>query len=180
MINYARINKTRALFKFFNMAGCSDLLYKSDLSSEDRFKLLVTDVLVELTREKPPPNPSKSGNYLVDKNAIGVDWKHTSSSWLNRNTKTRIFRRLIRLDNSGDDDPDDAISWAGLQGEGYLLKTTYYNHANEKYSAVRRVITTVESFKNHETGKAIKKTFAGEGGVAICRLLGLEYWGELA
>ncbi|XP_028412490.1 uncharacterized protein LOC114535325 [Dendronephthya gigantea] len=112
------------------MAVCSDLLYKSDLSSEDRFKLLVTDVPVELAQEKPPPNPSKSGNYLVDKNAIGVDWKHTSSSWLNRNTKTRIFRRLIRLDDSDDDDSDDAISWQSKEIKAKDIKGAVSPHAH--------------------------------------------------
>jgi hypothetical protein len=145
----------------------ADLLLQTELSSDERFKLLVTNVPVEMAEEKPPVNPSKSGNFLVDKKAVGIDWKHTTSSWLNRNTKTHVFTRVINIYEDSDiDEPDDQITWqsreikaseikTGLTGEGYLLKTTYYNHANVKYSTVRRVITTVQSFKNNEIGKAL-------------------------
>ncbi len=144
----------------------ADLLLQTELSSDERFRLLVTNVPVEMAGEKPPANPSKSGNHLVDKKAVGIDWKHTTSSWLNRNTKTCIFTRVINIDDSDDDEPDGQISWqsreikvaeikACLTGEGYLLKTTYYNHTNVKYSTVRRVVTTVQSLKNNEIGKAL-------------------------
>lgn len=149
----------------------ADLLAQTELSSDDKFKLLVTNVPVEMAREKPPVDPSESGNYLVDKNLVGIDWKHTTSSWLNRNSKTRIFTQLINInEHSNDDEPDDQITWqsreikaseikTGLTGEGYILKTTYYNHANVKYSNVRRVITTVRSFKNNKIGKALPDIF---------------------
>jgi hypothetical protein len=88
----------------------ADLLLQKELSSDERFRLLVTNVPVEMAGEKPPANPSKSGNYLVDKKAVGIDWKHTTSSWLNRNTKTRVFTRVINIDDSDDDEPDDEIS----------------------------------------------------------------------
>ena len=70
----------------------TDLPLQKELSCNERFRLLVTNVPVEMAREKPPANPSKSGNYLVDKKAVGIDWKHTTSLWLNRNTKTRFHR----------------------------------------------------------------------------------------
>ena len=139
------------------------LLEKNELSSDEKFRLLVTEVPFDLVDKKPPFNPEQSGNHLIDKEATGVDWKHTSSSWVNRNTKLRVFRQAES--NEGD------ISWentatkatdiqAGLQGDGFLLKTTYFNHANPKYySSVRRIITEVQSFNNNQFGKKIFACF---------------------
>ena len=71
------------------MPDVATLLEKTELSSE-------------LVDQKPPVNPERSGNHLIDKEAIGIDWKHTSSSWLNRNTKLRAFKQTQSKESEGD------------------------------------------------------------------------------
>ncbi len=143
------------------MLDVATLLEKTELSSEEKFRLLVTDVPFDLVDQKPPVNPERSGNHLIDKEAIGIDWKHTSSSWLNRNTKLRAFKQTQSKESEGDSSWENTATKATdikagrLQGEGFLLKTTYFNHANPKYSSVRRIITEVQSFKNNQFGKRI-------------------------
>ncbi len=137
------------------MINFKDLLKKDIFSAAERFQLLVKDVLMEHATP-PPVSPEKSGIYLVDKVLCDVDWKHTTTSWLNRNTKVRLFTKLI--DDAGTE------SWRNqeikpnqikkvLDGEGYLLRVTYYNHANPKYSEVKRIISEVQGFKDNDFGK---------------------------
>ncbi len=98
----------------------------------------------------------QSGIHLVEKVLWGVDWKHTTTSWLNWKTKVRMFTKLI--DDTGTE------SWRnkeikpnqieqGLDGKGYLLRVTYDNHANPKYSEVKRIISEVQGFKDNDFGK---------------------------
>lgn len=133
------------------------LLTKTTLSSDERFRLLVTDVPVEKATERPPVAPSATGNHLVDKAAAGVDWKHTSSSWLNRNTKIRLFRKTGEAAWHSQEVKAKELAAGGPcdHGEGYVVRTTYYNHANPKYSAVKRVVTEVQSFERSTFGKGI-------------------------
>ena len=110
----------------------------------------MTDVLYDCLNERPV-NPSRSGNHLIDKVAI-VNWKRASSSWLNRNTKIRLFNKATDQTKDGEQNRTGwnnreiktaEIKTGYLEGNGYQLKTTYFNHANSKYSAVRRIITEV-------------------------------------
>ncbi len=94
----------------------------------EKFRLLVTDVPFDLVDQKPPVSPERSGNHLIDKEAIGIDWKHTSSSWLNRNTKLRVFKQTqskeSEVGSSWENTATKAtdIKAGRLQGEGFLFK----------------------------------------------------------
>ena len=83
--------------------------------------MLVTNIPVAKATEPPPITPSATG--LVDKGAVSVDWKHTSSSWLNRNTKMCLFRETAEGAYQNREVKTKELA-ACTDGEGYVMKTT--------------------------------------------------------
>ena len=59
----------RAHWSHHSTKMSAKLLLKEELSSFDRFKLLVLGVPIKKAIAQPPINPSKSVNILVDKEA---------------------------------------------------------------------------------------------------------------